>query len=349
MLTHHRRLSGCGRASTGQGVALVRSGDGVARFTGVQTCGSVWACAVCSAKIRQGRAEELEAGVRAHMDRGGGAFFVTLTVRHRLGDSLSDLLGTVAGSYRSLSQGRNRVVVPRGADASANEVVGVVRALEVTHGANGWHPHLHVLVLTGSRWSESAVTEFGDDLFGRWSDAVARRLGEDHRPGRVGFMCRPVTDEGTELAWYLCKVEGVGSLGLEMTRGDLKAGRNRSRTPFELAETAAAHLVSSGELVSEFDLWQEYEAVTRGRQALTWTRGLRAYLAGITSAVDAEERSDDELAAEAPEDEDDQVVRVFTVEQWSGILAGGLRTDLLDAAESGDEAVALLLARHRLE
>ncbi|PRW75701.1 protein rep, partial [Pseudomonas fluorescens] len=66
---------------------------------------------------------------------------LTLTVPHGLGDDLSGLLEQIHKAWRSTSTSR--------AGKKLRKLLGVrgtIRALEVTPGSNGFHPHLHVLL-----------------------------------------------------------------------------------------------------------------------------------------------------------------------------------------------------------
>ncbi len=84
-------------------------------------------------------------------------------------------------------------------------------------------------------------------------------------------------------------------------RGDLKRGRRRaSLTPFEILERAIA-----GDSRS-LALWREYERATKGRNALTWSPGLKARL-GV------DELLTDELAASTASG---PVVVELTDTQW---------------------------------
>jgi hypothetical protein len=59
-----------------------------AGIEGLVTCGSVWLCPVCAAKVASKRAEELAQVLDAVHDAGGSAFMLTLTIRHSAGDRL---------------------------------------------------------------------------------------------------------------------------------------------------------------------------------------------------------------------------------------------------------------------
>jgi hypothetical protein len=122
--------------------------DGVAaaRFGGLLRCSSIWACAMCSASIRNRRAVEVKEAAMAHLRAGGGLAMVTLTVRHHAGLALDPLWNTVAGAFRQLQSGAKTLADQAG-------IVGYVRAIEVTHGRHGWHPHVHALLFTETPWT----------------------------------------------------------------------------------------------------------------------------------------------------------------------------------------------------
>ncbi|WP_158827630.1 hypothetical protein [Streptomyces sp. NRRL S-118] len=71
----------CGTRLTGEQVGL-HVGKGAARFAGLQSCHSVWACPICQARIRAARAIELERAALAWLKAGHGLYMATLTVPH---------------------------------------------------------------------------------------------------------------------------------------------------------------------------------------------------------------------------------------------------------------------------
>jgi hypothetical protein len=91
-ITSLARVRRCGSLRDPEhGAVLVMSSrpDGrTAGFEGLVTCGSVWACPVCAAKVAAARAEELAAVLDKPHEDGGSAFMLTLTIRHRAGDRL---------------------------------------------------------------------------------------------------------------------------------------------------------------------------------------------------------------------------------------------------------------------
>jgi hypothetical protein len=124
-----------------------------------------------------------------------------------------------------------------------------------------------------------------------------------------------------EAGAYIAKTQEGKSPGNELARGDLKSGRNGHRTPFQILDDFRW----SGD-ADDIGLWRTYERATKGHQAITWSKGLRALLG-------APERKDEEIAAEEVGGE---VLVMIPVETWRAVVrVPGLATFLLDEAERG--------------
>ena len=110
----------------------------------VVKCGSVWICPVCSAKIVSGRRQELSDFIDRVYAAGPDyvVSMLTLTIPHQRTDDLSSLLDKMCKAKRTF---QNRKVWKR--ISAEIGLAGEIRALEVTHGANGWHPHFHCLLI----------------------------------------------------------------------------------------------------------------------------------------------------------------------------------------------------------
>lgn len=315
------RLWHCGRHLTDLRGTAVAVKDGTAYYTGVQTCGSIWACPVCAARIRQRRALEIERACVQHLAAGGGIGFGTLTLPHSRGDDLAELLPVVQGAWKQVQQNRGFR-----SECEEREVIGKIRATEITWGAwHGWHPHLHLLFLTEVELSDELWAAFREVLSSAWSAAIVKH-GRD-RPGQaVGVTVGKVY--AAKVGQYLAKVQDhygeASTVGREMARGDVKKGRKRSRTPFELAEAAVAGVVP------ELPLWWEYERATKGRRAIEWSRGLKARFA-------VEDVSDEVLAA--ADVDGDQVLFIDGV-AWELLVKRGQEVHVLDLVEQGGQPAA---------
>lgn len=286
------RVAFCGmpRGFDGVQVKTVATEHGTAAHYGnVKLCGQVWQCPVCSAIIRAGRAEELADGVSRWSARGGGFLFVTQTLRHKHGDDLAELLDILARSQR---EGISQSSWWRGVRRRYG-LVGYVRSLEITLGANGWHPHHHTLWFTEKPMIAEEAQALADELRGKWADAVTRRGGRV--PNEHGADVKAVSAAEVDgLPWYLAKEQvkaaeltekQAGSLAAEVARGDWKGGYpDGSVTPFELLDL-------TGKCAAQ--LWDEYITATRGKSSVRWSAGLRGRL-----GMDTEEKSDAEIIDE---------------------------------------------------
>ena len=84
----------CGRHVVTEGAIPVfrRLDGGKARLGQVKTCGSVWACPVCAAKVAEVRRRELTHAMTEHTNAGGHAYLLTFTFPHYMGQRLDELL-----------------------------------------------------------------------------------------------------------------------------------------------------------------------------------------------------------------------------------------------------------------
>lgn len=321
------RFAGCGRHRRpgAEGVTVKLSEDGRASYGDVQMCALIWACPVCSAKIRQERAQRIEAAALRHTDQGGGLAFGTLTVPHDFGDDLAKTLTAVRETWRKTRENRavRRLWKRLG-------LRGYVRSIETPYGRNGWHPHIHVLWFTTRPLTAAELVELGDVVHAAWATG-AQSLGLRMPTREHGVRVQGIDQSGrgaSALAGYLAKVQDAygdtRSVGSEMTRGDLKRGRKQSRTPFELLDQAAAGNVRARRL------WREYERVTAGVRCIEASRGL---LAGL----DVDDVTDEEAAAAV--DDAPVVVLVLRDVQWQAVLRETYgRRRLLELVE--DQGVA---------
>lgn len=299
---------------------------GVVHTSGVQRCASSWSCPVCSPKLAESRAGEVDQGVSRHLAGGGLAYFVTSTARHKAGTHLVDVLDLVQLAYRSTMQSRwakrklerrstvDGVVVDRWfvpGPAALVGYVGQIRAVEITHGKNGWHPHVHTVFLFDGSAPAEECEAWLFELGLVWSKQLERRGGSC---GDRGWDVRPVVDsEG--IANYLTKIESGWGVGLELAGANRKT--SKGTTPWAFLDKA-----EGGDQYALM-MWKIYETATLGRQSLRWSQGLKAKL-GV------DELDDDELLEVTP-DEPMVVEAIVPGGQWKRLLAIGEAADLLGA------------------
>ncbi len=294
----------CGRVLRASAAHLRRGADGRASWDGLVTCGSVWACAVCAGRIQYERAGELTLLVERGRGEAFGACMVTLTVRHALSHELSATQAGVNRAWKRFQQSRawKRVRQSYG-------VIGFVRAVEIKHGRAGWHPHIHVLLLSAR--PKDVERDLHAELAGLWRAAVVRELGVEHEPDdEHGCHVAPAY-----AADYLAK------MGLEIAHSVSKV-RGPSRGPFELLEDARR-----GDAQARA-LWCDYVKATKGKRQLEWSRGLRKRF-GLG------ETTDEELAARAAAEGDTVTVLELSRRQWEALNRADGATMVLELAEAG--------------
>lgn len=287
-----------------------------AHYGGLQICKSVWHCPVCSAKISEKRREELSAGLQNWAAETAGArrtLLVTFTLQHSREDSLPTVFEALTKARRLLVGGR--------AAKDFNEryrIVGMVRSLELTFGANGWHPHLHVLMFAES---EIPIIPFERELKERWGRCVSA-VGS-YASWQHGCDVR---FSDADIAAYVAKwgKEPAWTPAHELTKAVNKLGKRNGRTPMQLLSDYLDGDQRAGLL------WLQYAVVLKGQRQLVWTPGLRERLKL------GQEKTDEELAVE--QEEIAVVLSSLSVGAWRVVIANDARGELLEIAHSGDPA-----------
>jgi len=327
-LTKRKNVAKCGRCRYQESTVGLAVGEGGAYFTGVVRCGSVWECPVCMHTISSRRSEEVRETVARHRATGGGAYMLTLTLPHDAGDELRAMRKHVTKAWSKVQAGE-----PYKRVRERIGLVGTIRALEVTHGPNGWHPHLHILVLTKVKCEDRATGEidaagraYVDFVYRRWADHVTRR---NEITGKI--YRAPTREHGVSFV-VSHKDEYISKLGLadEVTRGSWKKAAEFGgyRTPLQILHDHSRTAYGTPENKRAAALWGEYADAMVGAKQLTWSRGLRKlYEMG-------EEQTDLEIVeaeTEAP------AVHYISADVWDGKLKWNmeLQLRLLYAADCG--------------
>ncbi len=302
------------------GYVEIRSNGETADFGGIVTCGSVWVCAVCAHKIAGVRRREVRKLLLAHKDAGGAVYMATLTMPHHAYQSPKPLRQGIADAFGKILQGKARQ-----REWARAGVIGYVRALEVTHGPNGWHPHLHVLWLFETN-NPFAAAAFGKWLFGRWSRTIeALGFGKCSRKAWRFDQVRTLKQAGE----YVVK----GGEDWELTHAHLKDGRDGHRSPFQILWDVYLY-----GRASDVALFRQYAAAFKGARQLTWSGGLR-------KRYDLENISDQEALARSALDM--RVVAFLSHRGFEIVVAKELTPALLEVAAAGSFlAVVAFLAAH---
>lgn len=275
-----KRLKSCGRAKAPD--VVVRVHNGHAHASGLMACGNIWTCPTCAARIRARRELEVESALSEHTASGGTIGMLTLTLRHDKTMRLADSIDRLNAAWESLQQ-RRRFRRLR------HELAGTIATLEITYGDNGWHPHLHIILLAGSDATWATVSKALDQLRKNWSDFVNKTTD------------RFSLEHGLNLVWFgkdsAAAARYVTKLAKEITLAHSKGGRD----PFTLLDDDSEQSTA---------LFIEYAHATYRRQCHRWSAGLKTALA-------VPEVTDEELA----EDNDTVGVEVFVLDRryWNSL------------------------------
>jgi hypothetical protein len=276
----------------------------------VMRCGLVWECPTCGAHIKAERAQEAEAVRKWHLDgrvatlgetgwtdehKGQWAqrtsLMMTLTVRHGLGDDLSELRRGIARAWQHFLRNHWKE------EADRFGLVGMIRAVEVTWGPEfGYHPHIHIAAFFRTPPDVAALHLA---VYTKWLNAVCAVLGTryapaSYRPDETGKLVPVgVVITRCDAASYLAK------LGLEIAAPQTKTARVGHYAPLDFL----AEFTETGDL-AWLHRYQAYAHAMSGARQLTWSRGLKR-AAGIGDLSDAElvagaEQPTDELVTVIP-------------------------------------------------
>ena len=276
-----------------------------AHYGNLQRCGSVWCCPNCSPKITEQRKNEVKQAVERHK---GGLYMLTLTIPHYMWDNLELLLLGFRGALKRFFSG-TRKAKAIWADMGK---IGHIKALEVTWGQNGWHPHYHILVFTDKELPSDYDTA---PLVELWQNSC--RLAKLPIPNAkygLDFRKGEYSEYVTKWGW---------NIESEMTKGHLKKGRGSNWSAWDLLKYYAF-----GTGVDDFDkygkLFQEFAICFKGSQQLYWSRGLKSLFSIV-------EKTDEQIADETRKNAED--IYDLNREFWRLICKYQRKADFLHCVE----------------
>lgn len=281
-------------------------------YGGLMVCGSVWICPVCASKISERRRTELKRASDVHRNTNGYLTMLTLTFSHSKTDRLDDLLLRFGQALIKFRTGKryNNLRKELG-------LIGSVRAFEITYGDNGWHPHIHLLNFHSNEIEGFEMQEYEDRFYDLWSKASAKfdlTMTREH-----GVKLEDASQADQYIGKWGDELEKKWSIDSEMTKANIKKGREQSLTPFDFLRK----VVEDGDLTYSGQ-YKEYSEAMRGRTQLKWSPGLKERFL-------IQDKSDEEIASSKEEPAD--LLGGLTWEEWRYILQNNLRAELLDLIE----------------
>lgn len=268
---------------TANSVEVRRNVSGKHNFGGLYCCTNVWGCPICASRTSRKRGLDVLKALRKHHENGGRTYLITYTLKHQRQTDLKWLLETLRGATRKLKSGRWYQETKR-------NILGTIGGLEVTYGANGWHPHLHEIIFTRGELSSGQIADWQQryrDKLETLGGYASTASGCDIKP------CSPseviafyVAKSGLEDGKHGTELEKHGKVtkpgvDFEVT-GELSKRNGPGLTQWEILERSDEPKYAA--------LWREYSKTLKGRRRLVWSRGLKFHLLGeVDSLLDEPE------------------------------------------------------------
>ena len=292
-----------------------------ASYGGLQTCGSVWTCPVCGAKVVERRRGEIQQAMAMHRACGGEVHLLTLTVPHTRFDVLETLLERQGKALQGFLRDRKVKEVFK-----EMGYIGQIRGYETTHGRkgtnNGWHPHFHFLQFVMVKGDAAQLMDWRTRLYLRW-DVYCQKAGLGSPSFQHGLDLR----DGSFANNYVAK----WGLEDEMTKGHIKKGKAGGETPFDLLRA----VLSDKNDKQAAALFAEFAKAFKGKRQLSWSNGLKAKFNLV-------EKDDEELAAEL--EDSAELLGLISPDEWRDVLKVKARATVLElAAAAGWPAVKKFL------
>jgi len=319
MVSNHDRFKKCGRTSIGP-VTLGLKG-GVAQQRGLYTCGSVWVCPVCNAKVMTKRGQEIENALAAWANQGGFFVFETLTLSHRPGDSVAKQRSVAKKAWEATTKGSFKAKHARFGQQ------GYFRIVEVTTGADGEHLHFHVMRFIDHWLTSDELTTWREAIFTKWADAAESQGAV--RPQAKYHDFQQIAAAGDLGGYFTKNYDNPKSASTA-----LLTGSNEDTSIWRLLDGAIADPKSQSA-----NRWRAYERDTLGMKQISWSSGFRKEL-GLGLEV-----SDEDLATEKDVFEPIVQIDPLSVRKLGNL--GRIHSRILRHLELGDLETSLhLLAEH---
>lgn len=318
-------------------------------FRGLIQCDS-YACPVCAFRRSEVDRHELSVALAVAQKHDLFPVLITCTLRHHMGDALADTRAALATAFDDTFSGRWYINLQ-----DEYLIEGKVKSWEPTFGANGWHPHLHVLMFMGMELAGSSLHKFESRLAARWKDKL-QALGFDASE-EYGIDVRTAD---SDIADYIAKfgrepLDRTWGADAEIAKSPIKKAQRDGLTPFELLACAAGEAEPLARLSSKLGiedrdrliaragaLYREYFRAFKGKPRLYWGKmkeilNLEQELKMFDEANPVEHTTEDFV--------------LIPVDQWRKVLKlRNGRAELRALIRSGDAFATLTwLGQHNIE
>lgn len=344
--TYAKRVQGAGGE-----IAVVRDvTDNRYFYSGLQTCGSVWACPVCASKIAQGRADEIGRALDNYstLFPESTQLMLSLTVPHVRSDSFIDVRDRISRGLRGMRGARSKVRTTWGDVLERFQGDGTITCFEpLWSELNGWHNHAHMLLCVRGSLSDADIQWIHDVLTSEWIRYAGKGLSKKQRADMVrhslkisrvktwnDYLGKLHQQHASDEQIKACAdaVSQSWRVQHEIALSHIKKGRSGSLSPFDMLRVIAQSTGPDSQKIFNFygALFAEYADAQKGKRQIYFSKNFKEFL-GIA------EKSDDQIIdeQETKEMKNTEVVAVIDRKTWHEILSEGWRGTILDLLNEG--------------
>ena len=217
----------------------------------------------------------VEAWLRADIRHDVG--LLTVTIPHRIGDGLEELLGVLQQAWNRLTRASRGDFWER-----FSRKYGVEAwewHAELTYGKNGHHPHRHALLFFSEKVSREALVEMRRELHEAWGRVVYAVMGKRISLHGTDLVVASKGRGGSMIARYVTK-----GMVMEAAGAANKRARGKGRNPHQVLLSLAKRPIPA-----DIALWHEIEAATLGMRWVGRSGSFAELMEGVgIDAVKAE-------------------------------------------------------------
>jgi hypothetical protein len=320
------RVWHCGKTpakNNGIMVDYVRGQKGKNYFSGLQHCASYWLCPVCAYKVAEQRAAELLQQVEIYRSQGKVIGFITLTAPHYKDESLKENTKFIIKGFDFCRQHRKvkTIFYPQ-----------YVRALEITYGKNGFHPHLHNIMIFDNK---EQFDQYSEALKKLWINYITISGKSTKAIETRSFDAVTWDGKTKSITEYMTKFNHLPeqkrneiehdkkkySIAQEMTKGQMKKA-NKGFTPFQILDSIIKGVKWPFEK-DQTEIYKEYARDIKGHRMLQSSRG---FFTKVETMTDEDIVKDDTV---------DLVIYSIHVLLWRKLISKSLIADIIAAYDFG--------------
>jgi hypothetical protein len=253
-------------------------------FSNLIKCGSSMLCPICSARLSQGKGEQIKDLMEQVYEKKHMGFFIVLTVKHSSKDSLEETYERLYNIYRLMLKSRQWKNI-----ADANQFETVSRGLEITISIDkekkniNYHPHFNLLITSPKVEENRSIQdnlELSKEIYEIYNKLYMKYYGDSLLVPYFSEKEDKVIIKGSVVVSHNFKPEYLTKWGIdsELTSHSFKEGDTKKLTglhPFQLLD-----IYNSEEIEISFKLFLkskiiEYAKFVKGKRFFTLSPKLK--------------------------------------------------------------------------